>query len=145
MADSYSRKYSGTSTRHVTSQTREYTRLATLVDISGYNHLFLVHQGRDGTPAREVPAPMVALVATAMYATLHEWHTGTPQVFEFSANTYLEVYRSNTDTLNFILNNWPNAYHLMMADIYTQASSNSGLDDSPNVKIADLDLDNLEE
>ncbi|KAH9031415.1 hypothetical protein EDB83DRAFT_2652456 [Lactarius deliciosus] len=112
---------------------------------SCYNHLFPVHQGRDGTPAREVPAPMVALVATAMYATLHEWRTGAPQVFEFSANTYLEVYRSNTDTLNFILNNRPNAYHLMMADIYTQASSNSGLDDSPNVEIADLDLDNLEE
>ncbi|KAH9038023.1 hypothetical protein EDB83DRAFT_2524601 [Lactarius deliciosus] len=112
---------------------------------SCYNHLFPVHQGRDGTPAREVPAPMVALVATAMYATLHEWRTGTPQVFEFSANTYLEVYRSNTDTLNFILNNRPNAYHLMMADIYTQASSNSGLDDSPNVEIADLDLNNLEE
>ncbi|KAH9009006.1 hypothetical protein EDB83DRAFT_2531404 [Lactarius deliciosus] len=112
---------------------------------SCYNHLFLVHQGHDGTPAHEVPAPMVALVATAMYATLHKWRTGTPQVFEFSANTYLEVYRSNTDTLNFILNNRPNAYHLMMADIYTQASSNSGLDDSPNVEIADLDLDNLEE
>ncbi|KAH8990017.1 hypothetical protein EDB86DRAFT_2831318 [Lactarius hatsudake] len=121
--------------------------------VSCYNHLFLVHQGHDGTPAREVPAPMVALVATAMYATLHEWRTGAPQVFEFSANTYLEVYRSNTNTLNFILNNRPNAYHVMMADIYTQArrvatcchSSNSGLDDSPTVEIADLDLDNLEE
>ncbi|KAH8991903.1 hypothetical protein EDB86DRAFT_2830640 [Lactarius hatsudake] len=121
--------------------------------VSCYNHLFPVHQGHNGTPAHEVPAPMVALVATAMYATLHEWCTGTPQVFEFSTNTYLEVYRSNTNTLNFILNNRPNAYHVMMADIYTQArrvatcchSSNSGLDDLPMVEIADLDLDNLEE
>ncbi|KAH9015332.1 hypothetical protein EDB85DRAFT_1898780 [Lactarius pseudohatsudake] len=112
---------------------------------SCYDHLFPVHQGRDGIPAREVPAPMVALVATAMYATLHEWRTGAPQVFEFSANTYLDVYNSNTNTLNYIMNSRPNAYHVMMADIYTQASANSGLDDSPDVEIADLDLDDLED
>ncbi|KAH9009631.1 hypothetical protein EDB85DRAFT_2162475 [Lactarius pseudohatsudake] len=110
-----------------------------------YDHLFPVHQGRDGIPAREVPAPMVALVATAMYATLHEWRTGVAQVTEFSANTYLDVYRSNTDTFNYILSSRPNAYHVMMADIYTQASSNSGVDDSPNIEIADLDLDILED
>ncbi|KAH9042828.1 hypothetical protein EDB84DRAFT_1559325 [Lactarius hengduanensis] len=100
-----------------------------------YDHLFPVHQGRDGIPAREVPAPMVALVATAMYATLHEWRTGVAQVTEFSANTYLDVYRSNTDTFNYILSSLAKLHII----------SNSGVDDSPNIEIADLDLDILED
>ncbi|KAI9435276.1 hypothetical protein H4582DRAFT_2059537 [Lactarius indigo] len=90
-----------------------------------------LHQGHDGILAREVPVPMVALVATA--------------VFEFSANTYLDVYRCNAGTLNYILNSRPNAYHVMMANIYTQASSNTRHDDSPDVEIADLDLNDLED
>ncbi|KAI9428457.1 hypothetical protein H4582DRAFT_2077031 [Lactarius indigo] len=112
---------------------------------SCFEHLFLVHQGHDGILAQEVPVPMVALVATVMYATLHEWRTGALQVFEFSANTYLDVYCCNAGTLNYILNSRPNAYHVMMADIYTQASSNTGHDDSPDVEIADLDLNDLED
>ncbi|KAI9433408.1 hypothetical protein H4582DRAFT_2082328 [Lactarius indigo] len=105
---------------------------------SHFEHLFPVHQGHDGILAHEVPVPMVALVATA-------WRTGAPQVFEFSANTYLDVYRCNAGTLNYILNSRPNAYHVMMANIYTQASSNTRHDDSPDVEIADLDLNDLED
>ncbi|KAI9446051.1 hypothetical protein H4582DRAFT_2069399 [Lactarius indigo] len=111
---------------------------------SRFAHLFPEHQGHDGVSTREVPVPMVALVATAMYATLHEWRTGKQQGTEFSANTYLDVYRCNANTLNFILNQWPNAYHVMMADIYTQASSDSEHDGLPGAVIADLDLDDLE-
>ncbi|KAH9039640.1 hypothetical protein EDB85DRAFT_1887409 [Lactarius pseudohatsudake] len=111
---------------------------------SHFNHLFPVYQGLDGTSSCEVPAPMVALVATAMYATLNEWRTGKSQVLEFSANTYLDVYRCNVMSLNYILNHRPNAYHVMMADIYSQASSSSKFEDSPGVAIVELDLDDLE-
>ncbi|KAI9443421.1 hypothetical protein H4582DRAFT_2054425 [Lactarius indigo] len=111
---------------------------------SRFAHLFPEHQGHDGVSTREVPVPMVALVVTAMYATLHEWRTGKQQGTEFSANTYLDVYRCNANTLNFILNQRPNAYHVMMADIYTQASSDSEHDGLPGAVIADLDLDDLE-
>ncbi|KAH9164044.1 hypothetical protein EDB89DRAFT_1912379 [Lactarius sanguifluus] len=111
---------------------------------SHFDHLFQVHQRLDGTSSREVPVPMVALVATAMYATLNEWRTGKSQVLEFSANTYLDVYRCNTMSLNYILSHRPNAYHVMMADIYAQASSGSTYDDSPGVEIVELDLDDLE-
>ncbi|KAH9166781.1 hypothetical protein EDB89DRAFT_2075508 [Lactarius sanguifluus] len=64
---------------------------------SHFDHLFPVHQRLDGTSSREVPVPMVALVATAMYATLNEWRTGKSQVLEFSANTYLDVSGSTYD------------------------------------------------
>ncbi|KAH9172257.1 hypothetical protein EDB89DRAFT_1906257 [Lactarius sanguifluus] len=111
---------------------------------SHFDHLFPVHQRLDRTSSREVPVPMVALVATAMYATLNEWRTGKSQVLEFSANTYLDVYRCNTMSLNYILSHRPNAYHVMMADIYAQASSGSTYDDSPGVEIVELDLDDLE-
>ncbi|KAH8995562.1 hypothetical protein EDB86DRAFT_2829470 [Lactarius hatsudake] len=112
---------------------------------SHFDHLFPVHQRLDGTSSREVPVPMVALVATAMYATLNEWRTGKLQVLEFSANTYLDVYRCNTMSFNYILSHRPNAYHVMMADIYAQASSGSKYDnDSPGVEIVKLDLDDLE-
>ncbi|KAH9023986.1 hypothetical protein EDB84DRAFT_1564551 [Lactarius hengduanensis] len=49
--------------------------------------------------------PMVALVATALYATLYEWHGGAQQISEFSANAYLDVYLVNVNTLKHILNN----------------------------------------
>ncbi|KAH9160038.1 hypothetical protein EDB89DRAFT_1915254 [Lactarius sanguifluus] len=111
---------------------------------SHFDHLFPVHQRLDGTSSREVPVPMVALVATAMYATLNEWRTGKSQVLGFSANTYLDVYHCNTMSLNYILSHRPNAYHVMMADIYAQASSGSTYDDSPGVEIVELDLDDLE-
>ncbi|KAI9433896.1 hypothetical protein H4582DRAFT_1788704, partial [Lactarius indigo] len=66
----------------------------------------------------EVPTAMVALVATALYATLYEWRTGEQQVTEFSANAYLDVYNGHVNTLNHIRKEREGAFHLMMADIY---------------------------
>ena len=57
-----------------------------------------------------------------LYATIYEWHTGEQQIAEFSANAYLDVYLGHVNTLKHIQNNHEGAFHLMMADIYRQAS-----------------------
>ena len=57
-----------------------------------------------------------------LYATIYEWHTGEQQIAEFSANAYLDVYFGHVNTLKHIQNNREGAFHLMMADIYWQAS-----------------------
>ncbi|KAI9445639.1 hypothetical protein BJY52DRAFT_1194228 [Lactarius psammicola] len=111
---------------------------------SHFSNLFPVYKGPKGVSIREVPVPMVALVATALYATLHEWCTGKQLATEFSANAYLDVYLGHINTFKHIQTKQPSAYHIMMADIYSQASRSPGDTASAAVAIADLDLNELE-
>ncbi|KAH8976820.1 hypothetical protein EDB92DRAFT_1823134 [Lactarius akahatsu] len=107
-----------------------------------YDHLFPGNTGNDGQVVREVPIPMVALVATALYASLREWRTGDLQTTEFSTTTYFDVYRNHISTLEVILNDRESAFHKMMAAIYAQASVvGNGAAGTP---MAQLDLDILE-
>lgn len=99
---------------------------------------FPTFQGSNGGMAREVPVPMVALVATAvsvvfllsslctnmkyqLYAAIREWRTGRHQPAEFSANTYLDVYNGHVQTFRYISENQNGRFHLMMSDIYARA------------------------
>jgi len=92
----------------------------------------------DGSTPYEVPVPMVALVATGvshafvclhkqctnsiqLYAALHEWRSGVQQVAEFSATAYGDVYVGNIGTMESIQVKRQNAFHVMMADIYSRA------------------------
>jgi hypothetical protein len=103
-----------------------------------FDHLFLTHLGPDGEMRRELPVPMVALMATAvscsiiysistvlnmvqLYATLHEWRSGMHQAAKFSANTYMDVYKGHVGTFNSIKRAHESSFHVMMADLYTQA------------------------
>ncbi|KAH9005589.1 hypothetical protein EDB86DRAFT_2825210 [Lactarius hatsudake] len=106
---------------------------------------FPTHQGPDGDFHQEVPISMVALVATALYATLYEWRNGEQQVTEFSANIYLDVYLGHVNTLNHICVNREGVYHLMMADIFAQANIHTPGNVAVAQPIADLDLEALEE
>ncbi|KAF8257671.1 hypothetical protein EI94DRAFT_1708743 [Lactarius quietus] len=92
---------------------------------SRFSHMFPVHFNNDGQPTRKVPVPMVALVATALYAALYEWHTGGQQNHEFSANAYMDMYAGHVNTLRHVMENWVSAFHIMMSDIYVQASLKS--------------------
>ncbi|KAF8273038.1 hypothetical protein EI94DRAFT_1697128 [Lactarius quietus] len=112
--------------------------------VSRFGHLFPVHQDGEGQSNREVPEPMVALVATALYATLYEWRNGKQQATGFSANKYLDVYRGHIDTLKIIKDKQPSAYHVMMVDIYTQASA-AQEDSDTGVVVANIDLNSLED
>ncbi|KAF8260805.1 hypothetical protein EI94DRAFT_1833669 [Lactarius quietus] len=111
---------------------------------SRFGHLFPVHFGDNGRPSREVPVPMVALVATALYATLYEWRTGEQQAHEFLANAYMDVYAGHVNTLRHIMENREGAFHIMMSDIHTRASTTPGTP-SAAAPIAKLDLNTLEE
>ncbi|KAF8269645.1 hypothetical protein EI94DRAFT_1699341 [Lactarius quietus] len=54
-------------------------------------YLFPTHDGRDGETVLEVPIPMVALIATALYVAIYNWQTGEQVVTEFSANAFLNA------------------------------------------------------
>ncbi|KAF8259522.1 hypothetical protein EI94DRAFT_1707044 [Lactarius quietus] len=79
-----------------------------------------------------------------LYATLYEWCNGKQQATGFSANKYLDVYRGHIDTLKIIKDKRPSAYHVMMVDIYTQASA-AQEDSDTGVVVANIDLNSLED
>ncbi|KAH9016737.1 hypothetical protein EDB85DRAFT_1897982 [Lactarius pseudohatsudake] len=107
-----------------------------------YDHLFPSNTGNDGQVVREVPIPMVALVATALYASLHEWRTGVLQTIEFLTTTYFDVYQNHLTTFEVIRKDRNSAFHKMMAAIYAEASElGNGTTGTP---MAELDLDVLE-
>ncbi|KAN0127628.1 hypothetical protein V8E53_014559 [Lactarius tabidus] len=110
-----------------------------------YRDLFPLHRGDNGQLSREVPIPMVALVATALYATLREWRTGEHQVLEFSTTAYTDAYMGHVNTFKHILNNREHVFHVMMSDIYSQASVATGNNSPASAPIADIDLDALED
>ncbi|KAI9439729.1 hypothetical protein H4582DRAFT_2075103 [Lactarius indigo] len=92
-----------------------------------FPHFFAYTESSDRENRREVPIPMVALVATALYATLYEWRTGEQQVV-FS----LCERRSG-------------AFRAMMSEIYTQASVAVDVGAGSSVPIAALDFEDLED
>ncbi|KAH9049440.1 hypothetical protein EDB84DRAFT_1556283 [Lactarius hengduanensis] len=109
-----------------------------------FDQAFPRYTGDDGVTVREVPIPMVALVSTALYASIIEWRTGVQKVAEFSANAYFGVYQAHVTTLEIIRNQRNNAYHKMMSSIYSQASSAVGGDPLLSSQTTELDLDLLE-
>jgi hypothetical protein len=108
-----------------------------------FHYLFPTYETHEGE-VREVPIHMVALVATALYATLYEWSTGEQQVAEFSANAYLDVYNGHVNTLKHIRDKRVGGFHLMMADIYAQANKSAISESNSVVPIAELDLDDID-
>ncbi|KAF8263224.1 hypothetical protein EI94DRAFT_1832424 [Lactarius quietus] len=94
----------------------------------------------------EVPIPMVALAATALYATLHEWRTGQHVLSDFSVNTYMDVYLGHINTLRLVKEGRYSAFHSMMVEIYAKASHVPTTSFEGNgAPVANLDLSDLEE
>ncbi|KAF8271890.1 hypothetical protein EI94DRAFT_1697890 [Lactarius quietus] len=80
-----------------------------------YNYLFPIFEEREGEMIK-VPVPMVALVATALYATIYEWPLESSKSWSFGKR----------------------AFHLLMADIYVRAFKVNGNDGNTGVPIANL-------
>jgi hypothetical protein len=95
-------------------------------------------RGNDGVLVKELPVPMVALVATAvsaisthtqgytnlkfqLFAAIHEWSTGTYGLIYFTADKYSDVYNGHIGTLSNIMAQRPGAFHIMMAELYSLA------------------------
>ncbi|KAG2124859.1 hypothetical protein DEU56DRAFT_916798 [Suillus clintonianus] len=66
----------------------------------------------------EVPIPIVALVATAVYAALLWKSMGSPAKFSFSGNQFSETYFFHVQFLENMRDTAPRKFHRMMADIY---------------------------
>ncbi|KAG6839280.1 hypothetical protein C0991_004153, partial [Blastosporella zonata] len=77
---------------------------------------------KDGPLSKELELPMamVAMVATATYATLNDWNTGYFKKSKFNADAYKDVYRGHELVINDILAKRPHAYHCLMADLYSE-------------------------
>ncbi|KAF8260484.1 hypothetical protein EI94DRAFT_1811632 [Lactarius quietus] len=99
----------------------------------------------DGTTVYKVPIPIVALVATAMYAMLYKWHTGNEQQAEFSANTYLDVYKGHVNTLQLIKDCQYGAFHTTIVEIYSKASFVTENPGDIRAPVANLVLSELDE
>jgi len=109
----------------------------TLAYAHRYDHKFPRFRGNDGVVVREVPAAMLALVATAvsltdqhghhtnvksqLYAAIHEWRAGYHQATEFSTDAYIDAYNGHIGTLQRIEVERPGAFHTMMAHVYSLA------------------------
>ncbi|KAF8056056.1 hypothetical protein FPV67DRAFT_1678529 [Lyophyllum atratum] len=72
---------------------------------------------------REVPLPMVCMIATAAYAAIEDWNSGFLKKSEFNADEYEDNYRGHELFLNNIRASNPAAYHRLMADIYNEVSN----------------------
>ncbi|KAG2114918.1 hypothetical protein BD769DRAFT_1673373 [Suillus cothurnatus] len=66
----------------------------------------------------ECPIPLLALVATVVYAALF-WKTlGSPGKFNFTGNQFSEMYVFHVKFLEDLKRDAPGKFHCMMADIY---------------------------
>ncbi|KAG2037988.1 hypothetical protein BDR03DRAFT_1048542 [Suillus americanus] len=78
----------------------------------------------------KVPIPLLALVATAIYAALF-WKTlGSPGKFNFTWNQFSETYVFHVNFLEGLKKDAPGKFHCMMADIFeaVQALKQKGND-----------------
>ncbi|KAF8491797.1 hypothetical protein F5888DRAFT_1637348 [Russula emetica] len=77
----------------------------------GRAHSKLFVSSHKRRPEPELPGPMVALMATAIYCALREWHTGQRQNAAFSQATFEDTYQGHINTLGELQTRRPNQYH----------------------------------
>ncbi|KAG2158665.1 uncharacterized protein EDB93DRAFT_1245899 [Suillus bovinus] len=99
----------------------------------------------------EVPIPLLALVATAVYAALLWKSQGSSSKFNFTGNLFSETYNYHVRFLEKLKKDAPAKFHCMMADIYEAAqklrySGATAGGHAAELEAFDLlDLDNMEE
>ncbi|KAF8878335.1 hypothetical protein BD779DRAFT_1676926 [Infundibulicybe gibba] len=77
---------------------------------------------KDRPEEKEVPIPMLALIATGVYAATKEWETGSRIKTEFGGKLFEMTYQRHVEFLDTILAEKPNAFHAMMHRIYLRVS-----------------------
>ncbi|KAI0334244.1 hypothetical protein GY45DRAFT_1270510 [Cubamyces sp. BRFM 1775] len=76
----------------------------------------------DRADEREIPMAMLALVSTAIHASLAEWKTGSHKSIPFSGDAFLDVYNEHRTLLIGIHKQNIRAYHTMMHRLYAVSS-----------------------
>ncbi|KAL1938986.1 hypothetical protein VTO73DRAFT_2203 [Trametes versicolor] len=65
---------------------------------------------------------MLALVCTALHASLTEWKSGVHRPFPFSADAYVDVYNEHYTLIMGIRKKNARAYHTMMHRLFNVAT-----------------------
>jgi hypothetical protein len=63
----------------------------------------------------------VYLTCHQLFAAIEEWLTGKHIGVDFTSNAFADVYNGHVNTFNHIREGREDAFHVMMADIYSQA------------------------
>ncbi|KII84481.1 hypothetical protein PLICRDRAFT_179307 [Plicaturopsis crispa FD-325 SS-3] len=72
----------------------------------------------------EIPLPMLALTATAIYASLDWWKRGCPETKpQFSNALYSSIYRVHVYVLSQLRDDRPQVYRKLVTDLFDEASS----------------------
>ncbi|KAJ8456690.1 hypothetical protein ONZ51_g11974 [Trametes cubensis] len=80
----------------------------------------------DKPDEKEIPAPMLALVATALHAAIEDCKHGYTQPRDFSTNDYSGIYVDHIQELTAIRVQGPNQYHVLMHGLWRQISTPLG-------------------
>ncbi|KAJ7058989.1 hypothetical protein C8F01DRAFT_1255404 [Mycena amicta] len=76
----------------------------------------------------EVPAPMLAIAATAIHSSIDDWKTGAHVASNFDSGRFVDAYNTHLNLLDEIHVKNPVRYHNTMAAIF-RAASGSGTSD----------------
>ncbi|KAG1729301.1 hypothetical protein EDD22DRAFT_960929 [Suillus occidentalis] len=105
-----------------------------------------IAKNKAGRP--EVPIPMVAIVSTAIHATLIAKKNKAGDDFKFTGNQFCDIYTYHVALLEKIRKTAPVKFHKMMADIYEEVQGfrrdTIGVYDK-DTDLALLDLDGMDD
>lgn len=76
-------------------------------------------------PEKEVPIAMVALVCTAIHASIDEWTTGSHTPGDFSGNEWAATYTVHVEMLEWFRDRHPLHYHENMSYLFSTARSST--------------------
>ncbi|KAL1940481.1 hypothetical protein VTO73DRAFT_9053 [Trametes versicolor] len=80
----------------------------------------------DKPDEKEIPAPMLALVATALHAAIEDCKHNLTQSRDFTANDYWNVYKDHIQELSTIRHSGPLQFHVLMHGFWRQLSASMG-------------------
>ncbi|KAG2031063.1 hypothetical protein BDR03DRAFT_986654 [Suillus americanus] len=105
-----------------------------------------IAKNKGGRP--EIPIPMLAIVCTAIRATLLAKRNKSNDDFKFMGNQFLDIYNHHVSLLGSIQKKVPVKFHKMMSDIYEEVNrfhhSISGAYDQDD-SLSFLDLDGMDD
>ncbi|KAG1759122.1 hypothetical protein EDD22DRAFT_849484 [Suillus occidentalis] len=105
-----------------------------------------IAKNKGGRP--EIPIPMLAIVFTAIRATLLAKRNKSSDDFKFTGNQFLDIYNHHVSLLGSIKKKAPIKFHKMMSDIYEEVNrfrhSISGAYDQDD-SLSFLDLDGMDD
>ncbi|KAI1797996.1 hypothetical protein LXA43DRAFT_1088150 [Ganoderma leucocontextum] len=89
------------------------------------SHLFMSSLP-DQPDEKEIPAAMLGLISTAIYAAIDDFKFDRYEAQKFEANMFIQAYRKNLENLSKIKIKNTAAYHRLMHDLYIRVTGPAG-------------------